>query len=78
MFWAAYGRSIVSVGYSHGVRDVNGFAFSRVCFGLAGLRAVYFSSFWRAPRKPRGIMHLRARSHAGHYHLASIGAGSVA
>jgi len=78
MFWAGCARSIVSVSSSPGVRGVRRFAFSRVCFGLAGLRVVHFRSFRRARRKPRGIMHLRARSRAGHYPLACIGAGSVA
>jgi len=50
MFWAGCARGVVSVGYAPGVKKVNGFAFSRVCFGLAGLRAVYFGSFQRAPR----------------------------
>ena len=78
MFWAGCARGIVSVSSSPGVRGVGRFAFSRVYFGLAGLRVVHFGSFQRARRKPRGIVRLRARSRAGHNHLACIGAGSVA
>ena len=78
MFWAGCARGIVSVGSSSGARGVGRFAFSRVCFGLVGLRVVHSRSFRRARRKLRGITHLRARSRAGHYHLACIGAGSVA
>jgi len=78
MLWAGCARGVVSVSSSPGARGVCTLAFSRVCFGLAGLRVVHFSSFQRAPRKPRDITHLRARSRAGHYHLACIGAGSVA
>jgi len=78
MLWAGRARGIVSVGFSSGARGVSGFAFSHVYFVLAGLRGVQFGSSQRARRKPRGIMHLGARSRAGHYYLACIGAGCVA
>jgi len=78
MFWAGCARGIVSVSSSPGVRGVGRFAFSRVCFGLAGLRVVHLGSFRRALRKPCDIMRLRARSRAGHYLLACMSAGSVA
>ena len=78
MFWAGWARGIVSVGSSPGARGVCGFAFSHGYFVLAGLRVVHFGSFQRARRRPRGIVRLRARSRAGHHHLASIAAASVA
>jgi len=72
MFWAGCARGVVSVDSSPGVRGVGRFAFSRVRFGLAGLRVVRFgSSGARGVNRAVPCVRGRARAQATTTSLAS-------